>query len=90
MTPDPGPDSGSDVRDPQPRSALFAGSVPYHRVRWRSPTARRWMLRLDHSMIVAVIADTSTPFADRATRRARSAPDRVWAGAAAGIALTPA
>jgi hemolysin III len=39
--------------------ALFASSALYQRVRWRSPAARRWMRRLDHSMIFVVIAAPS-------------------------------
>jgi channel protein (hemolysin III family) len=44
-------------------AALFASSALYHRVRWRSPAARRWMRRWDDSMIFVVIAGTFTPFA---------------------------
>ncbi|MGH3992039.1 MAG: PAQR family membrane homeostasis protein TrhA, partial [Pseudonocardiaceae bacterium] len=33
----------------------------YHRVNWVSATARRWMRRLDHSMIFFLIAGTYTP-----------------------------
>jgi hemolysin III len=44
-------------------SALFGSSALYHCVAWRSPTARRWMRRLDHSMIFVVVAGTYTPFA---------------------------
>src|SRR5205807_2544431 len=36
-------------------SALFGTSALYHRVTWR-PGARRWMRRLDHSMIFVLIA----------------------------------
>src|SRR5918995_1120727 len=43
-------------------SALFGVSALYHRVDWR-PSARRWMRRLDHSMIFLLIAGTVTPFA---------------------------
>src|SRR5678816_3702819 len=32
-------------------SALFGTSALYHRVNWKRPSARRWMRRLDHSMI---------------------------------------
>src|SRR3954447_4980074 len=42
-------------------SALFGTSALYHRVTWRPP-ARRWMRRLDHSMIFLLIAGTYTPF----------------------------
>jgi hemolysin III len=70
--------------------ALFASSALYHRVRWRSPAARRWMRRLDHSMIFVVIAGTYTPFALIALRGALAGAllIAVWAGAAAGVALT--
>jgi hemolysin III len=44
-------------------SALFGTSALYHRVNWRRPNARRWMRRLDHSMIFLLIAGTYTPFA---------------------------
>jgi hemolysin III len=71
-------------------AALFASSALYHRVRWRSPAARRWMRRLDHSMIFVVIAGTYTPFALIALRGALAGALLVaaWAGAAAGIVLT--
>jgi hemolysin III len=44
-------------------SALFGTSALYHRVNWRRPNVRRWMRRLDHSMIFFLIAGTYTPFA---------------------------
>jgi hemolysin III len=44
-------------------SALFGTSALYHRVNWTRPSARRWMRRLDHSMIFFLIAGTYTPFA---------------------------
>lgn len=44
-------------------SALFGTSALYHRVNWRRPHVRRWMRRLDHSMIFFLIAGTYTPFA---------------------------
>jgi hemolysin III len=43
-------------------SALLGISALYHRVDWR-PAARRWMRRLDHTMIFVLIAGTYTPFA---------------------------
>ena len=43
--------------------AMFAVSAVYHRVDWQSATARKWMRRLDHSMIFVLIAGTYTPFA---------------------------
>jgi hemolysin III len=41
--------------------AMFGVSALYHRVTW-SVNARRWMGRLDHAMINALIAGTYTPF----------------------------
>jgi len=43
--------------------ALFGVSALYHRIDWRSLTTRRWMRRLDHSMIFMLIAGSYTPFA---------------------------
>ncbi|MGB8096409.1 MAG: hemolysin III family protein [Terracidiphilus sp.] len=43
-------------------SGLFGTSALYHRITWR-PHARRWMRRLDHSMIFVLIAGTYTPVA---------------------------
>ena len=43
--------------------AMFTVSGTYHRVNWTSPTARKWMKRLDHSMIFIFIAGSYTPFA---------------------------
>jgi hemolysin III len=42
---------------------LLGTSAVYHRVNWRTPSARRWMRRLDHTMIFVLIAGTYTPFA---------------------------
>lgn len=42
---------------------LFGVSALYHRIAWRSMTARHWMRRLDHSMIFVLIAGSYTPFA---------------------------
>jgi len=44
-------------------SALLGTSALYHRVDWTRPDVRRWMRRLDHSMIFFLIAGTYTPFA---------------------------
>jgi hemolysin III len=67
-------------------SALFGTSALYHRVEWRRPNVRRWMRRLDHSMIFFLIAGTYTPFAllvlDGTLATAILAV--VWAGAIAG------
>ena len=43
-------------------SALLGTSALYHRVTW-SDRQRRWMRRLDHTMIFVLIAGTYTPFA---------------------------
>ncbi len=67
-------------------SALFGTSALYHRVSWR-PGARRWMRRLDHSMIFVLIAGTYTPVALLALNGSlgRTVLIIVWAGAAAGV-----
>ena len=43
-------------------SALLGTSALYHRVNWE-PGPRKWMRRLDHTMIFVFIAGTYTPFA---------------------------
>jgi hemolysin III len=43
-------------------AALFGTSALYHRVDWRTSRARRWMRRVDHTMIFVLIAGTYTPF----------------------------
>jgi hemolysin III len=67
-------------------SALFGTSALYHRVNWRRPNARRWMRRLDHSMIFLLIAGTYTPFALLVLHGtlATAILVAVWAGALAG------
>jgi hemolysin III len=67
-------------------SALLGTSALYHRVTWR-PTARRWMKRLDHSMIFVLIAGTYTPVALLALHGslARTILIVVWAGALGGV-----
>ena len=67
-------------------SALFGTSALYHRVNWQSPGARRWMRRLDHSMIFLLIAGTYTPFALLVLDGALSTAIliAVWVGALAG------
>jgi hemolysin III len=69
-------------------SALLGVSALYHRVDWR-PAARRWMRRLDHTMIFLLIAGTYTPFALLVLHGALSqiVLIAVWAFAAAGIIL---
>jgi len=44
-------------------AALFGTSALYHRLTWRTAGARRWMRRLDHTMIFVLIAGSYTPFA---------------------------
>jgi hemolysin III len=68
---------------------LFGVSAVYHRVNWVSAAARRWMRRLDHSMIFCLIAGTYTPFALLVLDGplATAILVVVWAGALAGIVL---
>ena len=70
-------------------SALLGTSALYHRVDWKRPDVRRWMRRLDHSMIFFLIAGTYTPFAllvlDGALANAILLV--VWVGAIAGAVV---
>jgi hemolysin III len=70
-------------------AGLFGVSATYHRVNWRSAAARRWMRRLDHSMIFCLIAGTYTPFALLVLDGPLSTAILigVWGGALAGILL---
>jgi hemolysin III len=70
-------------------SALLGVSALYHRVDWVRPAARRWMRRLDHSMIFLLIAGTTTPFCVLVLSGALADAllVAVWAGAAAGIVV---
>jgi hemolysin III len=67
-------------------SALLGTSALYHRVTWR-PRARRWMRRLDHSMIFVLIAGTYTPVALLALKGSLSSTILIvlWAGAGGGM-----
>ena len=67
-------------------SALLGTSALYHRVTWR-PQARRWMRRLDHSMIFVLIAGTYTPVALLALHGtlARIVLIVVWVGVGVGV-----
>ena len=67
-------------------SALLGTSALYHRVNWR-PAARRWMRRLDHSMIFMLIAGTYTPVALLALRGTLASVILIvlWAGAIGGV-----
>jgi len=68
---------------------LFGTSALYHRIDWRSASARRWMRRLDHSAIFLLIAGSYTPFALLALDGvlADVVLVVVWAGALGGIVL---
>jgi hemolysin III len=70
-------------------SALFGVSALYHRVDWQRPAARRWMRRLDHTMIFFLIAGTVTPFALLVMDGplATALLIAVWAGALAGTVV---
>jgi hemolysin III len=67
-------------------SGLLGTSALYHRHTWR-PAARRWMRRLDHSMIFVLIAGTYTPVALLALKGTLSSTILivVWAGALGGV-----
>ena len=67
-------------------SALLGTSALYHRVTWR-PKTRRWMRRLDHSMIFVLIAGTYTPVALLALKGSLASTILIvlWAGALGGI-----
>ena len=69
-------------------STLLGTSTLYHRVNWR-PAARRWMRRLDRSMIYVLIAASYTPFALLAMHGllATVVLAVVWGGAVAGTML---
>jgi hemolysin III len=69
-------------------SALLGASALYHRIHW-SVGKRRWMARLDHSMINVLIAGTYTPFGLLAVSGTLAALllSVIWGGALAGIAL---
>src|SRR2546430_1760203 len=71
-------------------AGLFGVSAVYHRVDWVSTTARRWLRRLDHSMIFLLIAGTYTPFGLIVLSQPLGAVVLVliWTGAAGGIVLS--
>jgi hemolysin III len=70
-------------------AGLFGASALYHRINWSTVGARRWMRRLDHSMIFLLIAGTYTPFAVLALDGplATAILVVVWAAALGGIVL---
>lgn len=67
-------------------TALLGTSALYHRVTWR-PRARRWMRRLDHSMIFVMIAGTYTPVALLALKGSLANVILIvlWCGALGGV-----
>jgi hemolysin III len=68
--------------------AVFGASAAYHRGDW-TPRAKRWMKRLDHSMIYLLIAGSYTPIAVLALHGPWTIVvlSLVWTGAVAGIAM---
>ena len=70
-------------------AGLFGASALYHRINWSTASARRWMRRLDHSMIFLLIAGTYTPFAVLALDGplATAILVVVWTAALGGIVL---
>jgi hemolysin III len=67
---------------------LYGTSAAYHRLA-PSPRLRRWLKRLDHSMIFMLIAGTATPIGLLVLDRPWSIVlmSVVWGGAGAGIVL---
>lgn len=70
-------------------AGLLGTSATYHRVNWTRAGARRWMRKLDHSMIFVLIAGTFTPFGMLVAEGtlATAVLIAVWSGAVAGIIL---
>jgi hemolysin III len=68
-------------------SALLGTSALYHLTDWKRPSTRRWMRRLDHSMIFLLIAGTVTPVLVLLLEGplADAVLVAVWVGAIAGI-----
>ena len=69
-------------------AGLLGTSALYHRRTW-APAARRWMRRLDHSMIFVLIAGSYTPIAVLALHGtlADVVLAVVWGGALGGVVL---
>jgi hemolysin III len=69
-------------------SGLLGTSALYHRIEWQA-AARRWMRRLDHSMIFVLIAASYTPFALLALHGALATVVLcvAWTGALGGVVL---
>lgn len=70
-------------------ATLFGTSALYHRINWRTDSARRWMRRLDHSAIFLLIAGSYTPFAILVIdgTMAQVILAVIWGGAVLGILL---
>lgn len=68
---------------------MFSVSATYHRVRWQSQTAHKWMMRADHSLIFVFIAGSYTPVALLAMpgHVGKVVLSIVWGGAAIGVLL---
>jgi hemolysin III len=69
-------------------SALYGTSAAYHRRTW-SERGRRWMKRLDHSMIFVLIAATYTPICVLGLQGGGAVAILVgvWSAAVLGVAL---
>ena len=69
-------------------AAVFGSSAAYHRGRW-TERSRRWMKRLDHSMIFVLIAASYTPVAVLVLGGTWEAVllSLAWAGAVVGVTL---
>jgi len=70
-------------------AGLLGTSALYHRLHWR-PAIRRWLRRLDHSMIFVLIAGTYTPIAllTFSTSLSTVIMVLVWSGALGGVVLS--
>jgi hemolysin III len=68
--------------------AMFGASALYHRIDW-PPRPRRWLRRLDHSMIFVLVAGTYTPFAVLVLAPALgwTILAVVWGGAIVGVVV---
>lgn len=69
-------------------AAVFGSSAAYHRGRW-TEGARRWMKRLDHSLIFVLIAASYTPVAALVLGGPWEVVllSVIWAGAVVGITM---
>jgi hemolysin III len=69
-------------------AAVFGSSAIYHRGQW-TERARRWLKRLDHSMIYVLIAASYTPVAALVLGGTWEAVllSLIWAGAVVGVTM---